>query len=122
MQRQVARHHDRLTAVHFSALDSPLADAFMPLLAEAARRHPDALFLRVALPPQDEAGEHDAEAAALQGMPYTLLLCGGELLGRIEVAGGLTPQAAARQLQATLMAAALQARMKRVDCAAMAFA
>lgn len=85
-----------------------LSQAFQPLLREACRRHPDALFLHVALQPHEVAAAAGASslataaAAPLPGpstasdraellhslsigqLPCTLLLRGGELLARLE--------------------------------------
>ena len=131
----VLSHTRRLLVVNLALNACPLSDALQPWLARSAQRHPDALFVRLALDAAaDEGAERLLSALSLGALPVTLLLWGRQLLAQLEAAGAaqqpLTcrcpPEAAAREaaanLHAAILQAKLQARLQHSDCAAEAAA
>ncbi len=120
----VASHTRRLLVVSFALNACPFSDALLPWLAHSAQRHPDALFLRLAInSAADEGAERLLSALSIGALPATLLLAGQQLVARLEAAGagGRPPEAAAREaaleLHQAIMAAKLQARLQHADCA-----
>lgn len=123
----VVSHTRRLLVVSFALNACPFGDALLPWLAQTAQRHPDALFMRLAIDAAaDDGAERLLSALSIGALPVTLLLAGQQLLARLEAAGGCSPQAAAREaaldLHSALMAAKLQARLQHADCAPQAAA
>lgn len=126
----VASHTRRLLVIHFAIQACPFCDALLPWLAQAAARHPDALFARLAV---SAGGGKTAVAGPLLGaqhaagaLPCTLLLWGQTVLAQLATAGGsgaatAAPEAAAasaaRDLNQALMAAEVTTRLQHADCA-----
>lgn len=126
LEQMVVSHTRRLLVVSLALNACPFSDAMMPWLAHSAQRHPDALFLRLAVDAAaDEGTERLLSALSISALPVTLLLGGQQLLARLEAvgtgAGGRPPEAAAREaaleLHSAIMAAKLQARLQHADCA-----
>jgi hypothetical protein len=120
----VVSHTRRLLVVSFALNSCPFSDAMLPWLAHSAQRHPDALFLRLAVDAAaDEGAERLLSALSIGALPVTLLLAGQQLVARLDAsgAGRRPPEAAAREaaleLHSAIMAAKLQARLQSADCA-----
>lgn len=126
LEQMVVSHTRRLLVVSLALNACPFSDAMLPWLAHSAQRHPDALFLRLAVDAAaDEGAEHLLSALSISALPVTLLLGGQQLLARLETVGAgvgsRPPEAvvreAALELHSAIMAAKLQAGLQHADCA-----
>lgn len=126
LEQMVVSHTRRLLVVSLALNACPFSDAMLPWLAHSAQRHPDALFLRLAVDAAaDEGAERLLSALSISALPVTLLLGGQQLLARLETVGAgvgsRPPEAVAREaaleLHSAIMAAKLQARLQHADCA-----
>lgn len=115
LQHLLACHRNRLLVVYFSAAGCPLNQAFQPLLRQACRQHPEALFLSITMQPNEisaaatdlPAREKCADRVQLLHelgigqLPCIILMQGQALLSRLEVSSGTSSSGGSHASAAT---------------------